>query len=79
MSIEQDVGLLQGEVKGLTSDMEEVKENLKTLTASVNSLNLTVQDMISQGKGGWKIIVGMATLASAVGGIVGTVIHYFKG
>lgn len=77
MSLDQDVGVLQGQVEALQKMVATLETNLtsldtgvKELTESISTVNTAIEKVIAEGKGGWKIIgvIGTvsATFASAV-------------
>lgn len=78
MTLEKDVGLLQGEVKSLQKSFEGVEKKLDALEDSINSLNLTVQNTIAEGKGGWKVITVLAGVSVSFGAAISWLLSHIK-
>lgn len=78
MSIERDVGLLQGELKSLQGEMAEAKIWLREISTKQDATNLMIAEAFASGKGTWKTLAFLGSLAVTLGGLTGWVIHYFK-
>lgn len=78
MSLDQEVGMLQGQVKSLTDSQEKLEDAVDKLTAAVNALTLTVQTTIAEGKGGWKVITILASVSVTFGSLIGWFAAHIK-
>ena len=78
MSIERDVGLLQGELKSLQGEMAEAKIWLREICTKQDATNLMIAEAFASGKGTWKTLAVLGSIAVPLGRLTGWVIHYFK-
>ena len=63
----RDFGKLESQVAQLVKDMDEMKANVQAM-----------RDMMEQSKGGWRTLVFLGGIASAMGAIVSWVVTHVK-
>lgn len=78
MSMEQDVGLLQGEMKALQHEMREAKEWLKEISDKQSATNILISEAFATGRGTWKTLATLGSIAVTLGGIGGWLASHFK-
>lgn len=62
----QEFGRLQAEVVALRRDNDRMLELLDKLTTTVDSIN----DKLSEAKGGWKLLMLLGGSAATLGGLI---------
>lgn len=65
-STEVEIAVLKEQVRQLKEAVDELTETTKILT-----------DALNQSKGGWMVLVTLASVATTVGGLLGWVISTF--
>ena len=75
MSVERELAVHETEIKHIQEDMERMMRDIYEIKQSLANLNCT----LSEAKGGWKTMMAVAGLASAVAAVLGFFTHYLLG
>ena len=75
MSVERELAVHETEIKHLQDDMDRMVRDIDEIKKSVEQINRT----LSEAKGGWKTMMAVAGLASAVTGVLSFIVYYFTG
>lgn len=77
MSMDQDVGLLQGEVKALQKELTELKQWIKEIADKQDETNVLIREAFASGKGTWKTLAFLGSVAVTLGGFGAWILHTF--
>ena len=75
MSVERELAIHETEIKHLQDDMDRMAADIADIRKSLSEINKT----LSEAKGGWKTLVWIAGLASAISGTIGFLLSNFTG
>ena len=75
MSVERELAVHETEIKHLQDDMDRMVRDIDEIKKAVAD----IQKTLSEAKGGWKTMMAVAGLASAVTGVLAFILHYFTG
>ena len=75
MSVERELAIHETEIKHLQDDMDRMAADIADIRKSLFEINKT----LSEAKGGWKTLVWIAGLASAISGTIGFLLSNFTG
>ena len=75
MSVERELAIHETEIKHLQDDMDRMAADIADIRNSLFEINKT----LSEAKGGWKTLVWIAGLASAISGTIGFLLSNFTG
>lgn len=78
MSMEQDVGLLQGEMKGVQKELGDLSKWVKELSDKQEKTNTLIIEAFATGRGTWKTLATLGSIAVTLGGIGGWLASHFK-
>jgi len=79
MSMEQDVGLLQGEMKAVQNELESLTEWVKEISVKQDKTNTMIAEAFASGRGTWRTLAFLGSISVTLGGLAGWALHYFKG
>ena len=65
MSLEKDLGRLQGEMEGVNREIGDIKEHQSEMKADLRSILTT----LSEARGGWKTLLLVAGFAGGMGAL----------
>lgn len=74
-TVERDLGRLEASVELIHKDIHEIKEILKEVIVEQKRQ----KELIDNVKGGWKLVLTLASVSSAIGGIVGYLVKLLNG
>jgi septal ring factor EnvC (AmiA/AmiB activator) len=75
MSVERELAVHETEIKHMQDDMDRMAKDIDEIKKSLADINRT----LSEAKGGWKTMMAVAGLASAVAAVLGFFTHYLLG
>jgi prefoldin subunit 5 len=75
MSVERELAVHETEIKHIQEDMDRMMRDIDEIKQSLANINRT----LSEAKGGWKTMMAVAGLASAVAAVLGFFTHYLLG
>jgi chromosome segregation ATPase len=75
MSVERELAEHGVEIKHIQDDMDRMMRDIDEIKRSLEQINRT----LSEAKGGWKTMMAVAGLASAVTGVFAFLLQYFSG
>lgn len=75
MSMERELAEHGVEIKHMQDDMDRMARDIDEIKKSLAEINRT----LSEAKGGWKTMMAVAGLASAVAAVLGFFTHYLLG
>jgi prefoldin subunit 5 len=75
MSVERELAVHETEIKHIQEDMDRMMRDIDEIKQSLAGINRT----LSEAKGGWKTMMAVAGLASAVAAVLGFFTHYLLG
>ena len=75
MSVERELAEHSVEIEHIQKDMDAMAIDIKEIRNSLAEINKT----LSEAKGSWKTMMMVAGAASAITGVVATIIHFFTG
>jgi hypothetical protein len=78
MSIEQDVGKLQGQMEKVQGDITSLSHKFDKFEESQAVFYKEVTDLISQTKGGWKVMVSLVGVVTFISSGVHWVLSNIK-
>jgi hypothetical protein len=69
------VAELKARVEGMGREIGELKDDIKTLTATVNAL----RDQITEARGGWRTLMLLGGAAASAGGAISWAVQHLTG
>jgi len=78
VSMEQDVGMLQGEMAAVQKELEGLTDWVKTIAAKQDTTNLLIAEAFASGRGTWKTLAFLGSISVSLGGLAGWFLHHFK-
>jgi len=75
MSVERELAEHGVEIKHIQEDMDRMMQDIDEIKKSLAEINKT----LSEAKGGWKTLIWIAGLASAISGTIGFLLNNFTG
>lgn len=78
MSLEQDVGKLQGQMEKVQDDISGLSRKFDKFDEAQALFYKEVTDLISQTRGGWKVVVALTGAVTAVSAAVHWVMTNIK-
>jgi prefoldin subunit 5 len=74
MSVERELENHEVRIGTLEDDMSMLTDELKALNHTIAQLN----NVLEQGKGGWRVMLAMGAFAGFVGASFDKIVHFFK-
>jgi hypothetical protein len=78
MSLDQDVGVLQGQVEALTVAVDKLTAALADTSAKQATLQTSIDKLLSEGKGGWKVLLFLSSCLGALAAIASWLMSHIK-
>ena len=65
---------VEQELRDVRDDIREIKQSQKEQVSALAQISLT----LATAKGGWRVLIGVATVAGTIGAVFGQFIHFWK-
>lgn len=59
--------------------IENLKHEMRCVRETVNRIDRTVTQALSEAKGGWRVLIALGLLAATVGGVIGALVMKIVG
>lgn len=73
--LQRDIGKHDAQIEALDKDLREMREDMRRIFEKLDSINQT----LSEAKGGWKTLMWVAGASAALGGVVVKLITTMSG
>jgi len=73
--LQRDIGKHDAQIEALDKDLREMREDMRRIFEKLDSINQT----LSEAKGGWKTLMWVAGLSAAAGGLAFKLVSIISG